>query len=343
MRRSPAIAADPHAGTFLQLVYEKLPLFVIAAGAAGITFIASHSTSALVSTASISISHRLANALVACAAYLAKALVPRNLAVFYPPPATMPRWQPVAALALIALLTFIVIRAKKRPYLLVGWLWFLGMLLPVSGIFQNGRQFMADRYAYFSFIGIFIAVVWLIADLAAHLRVPAWSEAAVVALLLMVLVPITRKQLSYWHEGITLFAHALAVTRDNDVAEDNLGVALASAGFINESMPHFEQALALSPYDPIARFDYGTYLLRTGRPQLAVAQLRIALAETPNQFVQREICDNLGAALASSGDLKNAGLSYALAIELDPADSVATRGLEMVNAQANFAPPHTAK
>jgi tetratricopeptide (TPR) repeat protein len=132
-----------------------------------------------------------------------------------------------------------------------------------------------------------------------------------------------------------LFAHALAVTSDNEFAEDNLGAALASVGRVNEAMPHFQRALVLSPADPIARFDYGTYLLQTGRTQLASEQFFIALANTPNHFVQRQIYDNLGAALAASGDLPNAKLAYAQAAALDPDDFVAVRGLQIIASQLN--------
>ena len=174
---------------------------------------------------------RLSNALVSYAKYLLLAFWPHDLAVFYPfPEAGIPAWQIIgAALLLIGITAFCLFQRKIRPYLIVGWLWFLGTLVPVIGLVQVGGQTMADRYFYIPSIGLFIALVFGLADIAEKRRVAPWLSAAIADVVLLVLATLTNAQIHRWSDSFTLFKHALAVTPPNVRIEYNLGLALPRA------------------------------------------------------------------------------------------------------------------
>lgn len=210
-----------------RLILEKIPLFVLSA-ASSLTTLHYQKTS-LAPLEALPWDLRFANAAVSYVAYLGKAFLPRDLAVFYPFPQTIPLGQTLGAVALLAALTILAVRrVRESPWLLVGWLWFLGTLVPVIGLVQVGRQAMADRYTYLPCIGLFLAVVWGMAELVerrAALR-PALAVCAVLAVL--VLTALTQGQVRHWQDSVTLFRHALAVTGDNELARRGLDRALAA-------------------------------------------------------------------------------------------------------------------
>ena len=180
----------------------------------------------------VPIALRLSNALVSYAKYLLLAFWPNDLAVFYPfPEAGIPAWQIIgAALLLIGITAFCFFQRKIRPYLIVGWLWFLGTLVPVIGLVQVGGQTMADRYFYIPSIGLFIAIVFGLADIAERRRVAPWLSAAIANVVLLVLATLTNAQIHRWSDSFTLFEHALAVTPPNLIIEDSLGFGLHKSG-----------------------------------------------------------------------------------------------------------------
>ncbi|HEY9422309.1 MAG TPA: hypothetical protein VIW92_12900 [Thermoanaerobaculia bacterium] len=210
-----------------RLILEKVPLFVLSAASSLVTL--RYQETSLAPLEVLPWDLRFANAAVSYATYLGKAFLPRNLAVFYPFPAEIPAWKVAGASALLLLLTGLAIwRARRSPWLLVGWLWFLGTLVPVIGLVQVGRQAMADRYTYLPFIGLFLAMVWGAAELAqrrASLR-PILGTLAVLAIL--GLAGMTRAQVHHWRDSVTLFRHALKVSRDNPLARRGLAKALAA-------------------------------------------------------------------------------------------------------------------
>jgi len=226
-----------------RLVAEKLPLLALSAAASLVTL--RYQQTSLAPLDLVPWSLRLANAAVSYATYLGKLLLPRNLAVFYPIPLAIPIWQVAGAAALLAALTALAVwKARRAPWLLVGWLWFLGTLVPVIGLVQVGRQAMADRYTYIPSIGLFMAIVWGIAGLARERRmILAVASAAVIALLAVG----TWTQTGYWRDSVTLYRHALAVTRGNYVAHVGLAKALVAKRDWEGAEEQYRAALALRP------------------------------------------------------------------------------------------------
>ena len=173
---------------------------------------------------------------------------------------------------------------RRRRYLLVGWLWFLGTLVPMIGLVQLNRQAMADRYAYISFIGLFIMVSWGAADLAEqrHLS-PVWLRGASIAVLL-VLAAVTYRQVGFWGDNLTLWSHALEVTHGNYLAENIVGSMLMDQGQSDEALPHLEAATEMNPSDPSAYMSIGAYDQQHGKPQQAIAQYQKPLRSATARF-----------------------------------------------------------
>src|SRR5205814_9917727 len=207
-----------------KLVVEKIPLFVLVTASVVVTTISASRNRAVLTLAREPIALRLSNALVSYAKYLLRAFWPNDLAVYYPfPEAGIPAWQIIgAALLLIGITGFCFFQRKIRPYLIVGWLWFLGTLVPVIGLVQVGGQTMADRYFYIPSIGLFIALVFGLADIAKTRRVAPWLSAAIANVVLLVLAALTNAQIHRWSDSFTLFNHALTVAPLSVAVEDSL-------------------------------------------------------------------------------------------------------------------------
>src|SRR5882724_2057044 len=237
------------------LVREKLPLFALVAASAVITFLAQSHLGGVRTFAEAPVALRLSNALVSYAKYLLLAFWPNDLAVFYPfPKEGIPGWQIIgAALLLIAITAFCLSQGKIRPYLIVGWLWFLGTLVPVIGLVQVGAQTMADRYFYIPSIGLFIALVFGLADIAERRRVAPWLSAAIANVVLLILAIVTNSQIHRWTDSFALFQHALAVTPPNYTIETRLGFALGKSSRYDDAAAHFQKALKIKPdfYDAL--------------------------------------------------------------------------------------------
>jgi hypothetical protein len=228
------------------LIMEKLPLLALSAVASLVTL--RYQTTSLVPLEVLPWRLRLANAAISYVVYLGKTILPRKLAVFYPIPIEIPAWKAMGAAVLILALTALAIwKARKAPWFLVGWLWFLGTLVPVIGLIQVGRQAMADRYTYIPSIGLFLAICWGLPALSANRR---WRTALAGAtvLVLLVLAAATWVQVRHWRNSATLFQHALAVTRGNYVAHVALAKALAAKRDWTGAAEHYREALALRPY-----------------------------------------------------------------------------------------------
>ncbi len=257
------------------LVLEKLPLFVIAAASAAITLKAQHAARAWYPK-----EYRLGNAILAYGLYIKKAIWPSNLALLYPHPGTSLNWWMVVASALLLLaITEFVVAGRRHRYLPVGWFWFLGTLVPMLGIVQVGAQAMADRYAYVSFLGLFIVVCWGAADWANARRLPAAVLPAVSVAVLLALAIVARHQIGYWQNDEILWAHTLQITKRNSVAESQLGTALAIEGKIAQAMPHFYTAVAINPDDANSHMGIAIYDSQQRNYQEAITHYAIALKD----------------------------------------------------------------
>ncbi len=311
-------AASPKPGpgvTLKRLVWEKSPLLVISALSIVVTFYAQKEAGAVSTLHNLPIPYRLANAMVAYVSYLGKMFWPAQLAVLYPLPGhILPLWQALAAgLALAVLSLWALRQARRQPYLPVGWLWYLGTLLPVIGLVQVGEQAMADRFTYVPFIGLFIALVWGMADLAARWRAPRFLLPVGAGVVLSALMTCTWIQVGYWRDSISLYEHTLKVTRTNPLIHNGLGLVLAAQGKWDQAVAHYTEALHLRPDYAEAHNNLGMALATQGKMDQAVAHYAEALRLKPDYA---EAHNNLGVALAGQGKLDQAMAHYAEALRL---------------------------
>jgi tetratricopeptide (TPR) repeat protein len=320
-----------------QIVYrillEKLPF--LAFSAIGCVLTVSAQQPSIVSTAGLRVSQRLEHALVAYVHYLGGLFVPRRLAVYYPYEKAVPATEVVFAGLLLLALTILVFRfAARRPYLAIGWLWFLGMLVPVLGLVQVGEQAWADRYTYLPSIGLFIAVVWGFSEFAqrehAAKTILRWLAAAVGLALLVG----TWVQLRYWKDTRTLFEHAAQVTRNNPLAATLLGSLLADEGKFDEAIQYYRTALRYAPGFPEAHFYLGHALDQQGKLDEAIAEYQKAIWYKP---IREQTLLLYGAALAKQGKPDQAAAHYLAAIKLNPQSAVAHNNLaKLLHAQGRL-------
>jgi tetratricopeptide (TPR) repeat protein len=302
------------------LVVEKIPLFVLVAASAVVTAVAQSHAGAVRTFSDIPIALRLFNALVSYAKYLVLTFWSNNLAVYYPYTTTgIPTGQIIgAAFLLIGITVFCLFQGKIRPYLIVGWLWFLGTLVPVIGLVQVGGQTMADRYFYIPSIGLFIALVFGLADVVKTRKLPPSLSAAIAGVLLLVLATLTNAQIHRWSDSFTLFEHTLAVTPPNAPIENSLGHALRRSGRYDEGAAHFEKALQIKPDDYLSLLNVGVTRFHLGRLSEAVEYSRAAIRLQPNAPKGHNL---LGMALAGQNRKEAALDELRRAAELAPKDA----------------------
>ena len=342
-----------------RLLAEKAPLAALAAASCAATLFAQKQ--AIGTFEVFPLSSRVATALVSYAVYLARAIWPYPLAVFYPHPGRVLPLLPVVSSTLVVATASIVALwlVKTRPYLAAGWLWYVLTLVPVIGLVQVGLHSRADRYTYVPLVGLFVCAAWGARDLAGERGRRFLLPAALASLALYSAVAFV--QVSTWQNGITLFRHAVRVTSLNAVAESNLGSALSLSGSIDEALPHFEEALRINPHFPAARYNLGSALLKKGEVDAAVAELEealrmdsshsgahynLALARMQQGALEEAIEHfsealrieplrddahvNLGVALVRRGRLDEAVAHFEEALRIDPGNENARRNLERV-------------
>jgi Flp pilus assembly protein TadD len=360
-RLAPPGRRLPAGAPLARAVAEKLPLFALAAAASALTYRVQADTGALATGDLLPLGLRAANAVQALVAYLADAFWPSGLAVFYPHPRELPSpvWLATALAGLAAITAWTLQQARARPQLAVGWLWFLGTLVPVIGLVQVGEQARADRYTYVPSIGLSIAVAFGLADAIGRrtrLRIGAGLLAAA-ALLALALA--TRAQLAHWRDSARLFARALEVTTDNAFAHRGLGRALRRQGRLDEAeaqlsaalrlapdpqlwrelaeiragrgdvegaIAHYREALRSDPGDVRSRVNLGQLLVRAGRFEEARGELSEALTRSRHGAVlprvyRRALQLGLARALAALGELPAARSHARTAATLDPEDA----------------------
>ncbi len=317
--------------SFWRLVREKFPLLVLAAASAVITLRAQQAGGSVASLLQHPLPIRLGNALVSYARYIGKVLWPSRLAPLYPYPIKSFAALEVLGSALILLvITLFVLRYRQRRYLAVGWLWFLGTMVPMIGLVQVGNQAMADRYAYLPCLGLFLMICWGIADWAKQQRLPRALLPTLSALVLLMLGVAARHQLNYWSDNVTLWSQAIAVTSDNYIAQDNLGEALLERGEVDAATEHFQAAAAIAPSDPTSLFKIAMYEQQRKNFPQALDRYNTLLRVTQNSAMQATVLTNMGYVYRSLGDLERAAASWRQAVSLDSESARAWIGLGIV-------------
>jgi Tfp pilus assembly protein PilF len=320
----------PPAFPWSRLVLEKLPLLALSAASAVITMEAQQTGGAVRSTVEFSLGVRLANAIYAYAMYLWKMVWPAHLAPLYPHPGdSLAAWQVIVAALVLLAISVLVWRFRTRRYLVVGWLWFLGILVPVIGLVQVGEAAMADRYAYIPLIGIFVMISFGVADWGGQKKFGFWL-AMPAAAVLIALAFTTHRQIEYWQSSETLWTHTLTVTRNNFVAEDNLGGALTLEGKEEEAHPHFEAAARINPRDPLSRGNLGTYFQTHDHMREAVAQYEAAVQLTSDPALLAQTYANLGAAYRALGEDDQAHKNFDQSLRFNPNQYNAWFGLGLL-------------
>jgi len=316
--------------TFIFLVREKTLLFVLSAISSIITVIVQQHGKSIASLDFFPLSMRIANALISYLKYIEKMIWPVNLAVFYP----YQKWPAaevvVAGLLLLCMSAFVIWTSRRLPYLATGWLWYLGALVPAIGLVQAGLQSMADRYTYIPLIGLFIIVVWGIFDISSRWRRQNILLFLLSSIIFISLMICTYSQVHHWKNSITLFTHALNVTRNNHIALCNMGQALDMQGQFDEAIPYYYKALEIKPNYVDVHNNIGVALARKGDVKNAINHYYRALQIDPDNAKAH---NNLGAALSCRGNDKVAIYHYneALRINSDYAGAYYNLGKIFVN------------
>jgi len=281
----PETATSIPGKRFSILVLEKVPLFILSVLSAVITLKAQRAGHGMNPSNAYPFLIRLGNAIVSYVRYVGLAFWPSHLAVMYPHPVSSIRtWQVIAGVLFLLVTSALVILARRRRYLLVGWFWFLGTLVPMIGLVQVGVQAMADRYAYLPLVGLFIMICWGVAEFAAERHIStAWLAGASAAALLALTVA-AHRQIGYWRDDVTLWSHAVLVTSGNWIAEEDLGATLLELGRMDEAMSHLRAAAALQPIDGQPFLYMGNCERQRGNLQQAIEQYEKVITVTQNDI-----------------------------------------------------------
>ncbi len=340
--RLQSVAPAGRSTSLWRLVAEKIPFLALSVISSYVTLIVQRKGGAVSTT--ISLGARLCNALVAYARYIGKMFWPQKLSVLYPHPGSWTAWEVAASgILLLAIFAVVIVFGRKRRYLVVGWLWFFGMLVPVIGLVQVGVQSMADRYTYVSLIGLFIMIVWggaeiILAqsggslspdrqsprskeipspqqrsDVAGILVARSWAPGIV--LVLLVCGVVSWRQLHYWRDSEALFRHAVLVTDKNYLAYNNLGFFLSHKGKTAEALENYRKSLSINPAYEDALNNVGYVLALQKKHQEAIGYYEAALRVRPNQA---DVHNNLGNALSELGRIDEAMQQYELTLKLKP-------------------------
>ena len=328
------------------LILEKVPLILLSAASAYITVLAQGHSYAVASVVDMPLRARVGNALWSYGAYLAKGVWPVHLAVFYPHPETsLALWKPVAASVLLLVISSYCLSRLHERYLVTGWLWYLGSLVPVIGFVQVGRQAMADRYAYTPFLGILVIVVWVLAERFSTVSERSTILAVAAGVFVCFFGALSWRQTTYWKDSFSLFRHALQVVPVNYMAEVNLGSAYAEAGDTEAAREHFQIATQERPKYGLAHYNLGTVLRKLNRRSEAAAEFRLAIHYAQDPSNAANAFHNLGIMLIEDNNFADARAALTEALKTEPRkqNSHVARGLaefrlgDYAAAQSDFA------
>jgi tetratricopeptide (TPR) repeat protein len=301
----------------LKLVLEKLPLLVLSGVSIGLSILSTQQMGIVVATDTVPMTLRIANALVSYLSYLVKMIWPHNMAIFYPFPQDLPLWQVAGSGVLLVTFTAIfLLRLTHKPYLAIGWLWYLGTLVPVIGIVQAGEwPSMADRWVYIPMIGIIMIITWALTEMTSKWRHKIPALAVLGISVLACCIVLVRIQLQYWENSRVLFTHALEITQENGIAHNNLGSALLWEGETTAALHQFKAALELSPNRPKIHNNIGHALIKLGRVDEAVDRYLESLQLNP---LEAETHNSLAVAFIEQGRLAESILHLQKALDLEP-------------------------
>jgi len=296
------------------LIFEKIPFLVLAIAASAATFVASHEGGAMSSLEAIPVGERVVNAITGYLRYVALTFWPQNLSVMYPYQA---QWSPVVVFGAVFLLaawsTLSIVKARSRPYLVVGWCWFLGTLVPTIGFVQVGYQSIADRFTYIPSIGLLLMLIWSFRDLSdasdSLKKLRPWLGTA----LLLACLVATSLQIPYWQNSATLFTHAVRVSSNNYLMYEKLGEVFNEAGRSEEALHYYSESVRIRPEWAEGQYTFGTLLLKTGNVREAVRHLDAAVKRDPGYA---QAYNNLLEGLVRLGDLEHGIQMLARSVQL---------------------------
>ncbi len=295
------------------LLREKIPLFALTVLSSIVTYLVQQKGGAV---QSYPMSIRISNAFVSYITYIGKTIWPSDLAVLYPYPQSLPTWQVFgSAFLLIAVTITVIVKARRMPYLAMGWLWFAGTLVPVIGIVQVGLQARADRYTYVSLIGLFIMAAWGIPELLKNRRYRKEALVASSTAVLLCLSVVTWTQLQYWQNSFTLFDHTLSVTDNNYAAYYNRGAAYSHLGNYRQALGDYDRAIDINPKYADAYYNRGTAYLNLGNNRQAIGDFDKAIETNP---IYAKAYHNRGIANSNLGNYQQAIGDYDKTIEINP-------------------------
>lgn len=331
---SPAVGSSKILGSFspgFRLFVEKVPFILLSLCSALISSICTQFLGITLSSELIPMRLRIANALVSYVGYIEKMAWPHNLAIFYPFPASIPAWQIAGAVGVLFSVSAVALYfIRRKPYIMVGWLWYIVTLVPVLGLVQAGMwPAMADRFTYLPLIGPFIVVTWGIGDVFRRGRYRPVILGVSAGAILVLLVICTRRQVAYWHDDVTLFGRAVRVTEKNHFALFNFGDALRLKGKHDEAIDRYREALECNSYHAKTHNNLGGLLEAKGQLEEAIVHYRRSVqidARYPGTHF------NLGKALAATGDFEEAIIHYEQAIDLSPDFAAALNALAWIHA-----------
>jgi Flp pilus assembly protein TadD len=307
----------PDARTCKRLIVEKIPFFVLSAASCVVTIHAQWDAAA--NLKGVPLLFRFVNALMAYVYYLGKMFWPSHLAAIYPLPPTWTVVQGIEAFLLLAGITALsALTISRHPYLLVGWLWYLGTLVPVIGLVQVGRQFIADRYTYIPLVGIFILFAWGVPDLVRGRRYRRIALSVAAGLILLASAAFSRVQLGYWKDSVTLFRHATDLFPDNYIARNILGNVLSETGRIEEAISQFSQVLQVWPEDVEALTGIGIVLVKQGKNEEAARYFNEVLRIYPESV---EGHFQIGLLLAERGKIDEGIYHFTRTLQINPEDA----------------------
>ena len=313
------------------LLLEKVPLFALSAASASVTMAAQQAGGAVRSAFEYSPAVRVENAVGAYFDYVGRLFWPMRLAAMYPHPGeSLQAWQIAVAAIFVIAVTLLVLRFRQKRYMVVGWLWFLGALVPMIGLVQVGQQATADRYMYLPMIGLLLMLTWGLSDWANNRRLRMVGLGVLAVLAVAALGAVTYRQVGYWHDSETLWTHAAAVTKNNYVAHINLGETFLNQERTEEAAENFRAALRIRPNEASAHLNLGTCERRQKNFQAALQEDQAVLRLTSDKGLRAYALVNMGSDYRLLKDYDRAKESYEAGLQVDPEAARALVGLGVI-------------